>query len=199
MGLYQVQLLLIVSLIIRAAHSDGISMGSKRIKMTAANAPFPNSHQVEWQNTRSNRLLRGHDEERQIGVATAVGMFGSAVKQKGKMKLYLSLGLKPELAMKLLKVTKREDKNFIRYSKYFYRYYIKYLDAPLSHLPASTVDDIMKARLYSWLDETLTPPQVLAKLARGPNSDKYYNLYRDMYADLQVRTSQAHRWSKGMG
>ncbi|KAE9084740.1 hypothetical protein PF005_g21113 [Phytophthora fragariae] len=46
MGLYQVQLLLIVSLIIRAAHSDGISMGSKRIKMTAANAPFPNSHQV---------------------------------------------------------------------------------------------------------------------------------------------------------
>ncbi|KAJ8561740.1 hypothetical protein ON010_g7939 [Phytophthora cinnamomi] len=161
-------------------------------------APILPPHQVGIQNAGTNRVLRGVEEERQITVTSAVGTIASSIKKKVELKVYLLLGLTPEKVRGILKVTSREDKNFGRYSKYFFRYYVKYLDASISHLPTSTVEDIMKARLSSWLDGLLTPPQVFPKLgltgtwdsARGEENFKYFLQYGEMYSDLQVRESK---------
>ncbi|KAJ8503498.1 hypothetical protein ON010_g19080 [Phytophthora cinnamomi] len=167
-------------------------------RLSHPDAPILPPHQVGMQNAGINRFLSGVEEERQITVTSAVGAIASSIKKKVELKVYLSLGFTPEKVRGLLKVTGREDKNYGRYSKYFFRYYVKYFDAPISHLPASTVEDIMKARLSSWLDGLLTPPQVFPKLgltgtwdsARGQENYKYFLQYQKMYSDLQVRESK---------
>ncbi|GMF34463.1 unnamed protein product [Phytophthora fragariaefolia] len=177
MGLYKALILSIIISAIHLVHSEHTSADSKRAMI--------------------GRFLKGGTEERQFTVTKAVGTIATSIKRKGELKLYLSLGLSPEVVMKLLKVTSREDKNFRRYSKYFFRYYVKYLDAPTSHLPASTVENIMNERLYRWLADLLTPPQVFAnlrltgswELARDQKNYKYFERYLAMYSKMQVRKS----------
>ncbi|ETI44606.1 hypothetical protein L914_10316 [Phytophthora nicotianae] len=60
-------------------------------------------------------------------------------------------------------------------------------------------DELMRARLDSWLEKKLTPPQVFNKLgltgtfesAREHPDYKYFEQYSKMWSNLQVRLSQA--------
>ncbi|EGZ29278.1 hypothetical protein PHYSODRAFT_284399 [Phytophthora sojae] len=183
MGLYQVLLLFATVSVSHFAHCKGISSDSEPIHMSPPDAPFSAFRQ---QNRGTTRFLRTGEEERQISAGNVVGMVASAINNEGQLGLYLSLGLKPETVKKLLKVKKPEGKRFRSYSKYFYRFYVKYLGAPLSHLPASTVDNIMNARLHSFLAGPLTPPQVKNLIGDG----KYLQRYYEMYSDVQVRMSK---------
>ncbi|GMF35864.1 unnamed protein product [Phytophthora lilii] len=136
------------------------------------------------------------DEER-VNTMNVVGMIGNAAKEKVELKLWLSLNFTPEKVKKMLNVISKEDANYKRYSRYFFKYYVKNLDAPISHLPEKTIEDIMQARLYEWLGskEPLTPPQVFSKLgltgswdsARGQPNYKYFDQYLKMWGGAQVR------------
>lgn len=86
-------------------------------------------------------------------------MLGNAVKSKGEMSLWLSLGLTPQQVLSILQVVSRQDDNYKIYTKYFFRYYVKYLDEPLSRFSPKTIDDIWNARLHDWLSNTLSPPK----------------------------------------
>ncbi|GMF37940.1 unnamed protein product [Phytophthora lilii] len=114
-----------------------------------------------------------------------IGMIGNAAKVNLEQSVWLSLRIPPENVRIMLQVINREDENYKLYSKYFLRYYVKYLDEPISHLPAKTVGDIMQARLYDWLHNSLTPPQVFSDLgltglwdsARGQPNYKYFQQF----------------------
>ncbi|ETI44608.1 hypothetical protein F443_10704 [Phytophthora nicotianae P1569] len=50
------------------------------------------------------------------------------------------------------------------YARYFYRYYTRFDEVPLSGLPASTVEKIMEIRLFKWLDNSLTPTEIVSDI-----------------------------------
>ncbi|EGZ29280.1 hypothetical protein PHYSODRAFT_284400 [Phytophthora sojae] len=176
-------------------------------------APLRNPLQTTKQTDEAKRFLRklrggkntdtalDSEEERVPSLSTianALGMLGNAVKSKGEMSLWLSLGLTPQQVLSILQVVSRQDDNYKIYTKYFFRYYVKYLDEPLSRFSPKTIDDIWNARLHDWLSNTLSPPQVFEKLgltgpwalARDHTNYKYFDKYQKMWGDLQLRESK---------
>ncbi|KAE9059264.1 hypothetical protein PF005_g31287 [Phytophthora fragariae] len=127
-------------------------------------------------------------------------MLYNADKMKIKMKYWLMREKTPEQVLEKLKVTSKTDKNYKYYAKYYFKYYVKYPAKQPSNLPTKTADDIMQSRLRNWLDNNLSPPQVFAELgltglwasARGQPNYKYFEQYRNMYSDMQVRLSKAN-------
>ncbi|POM79940.1 Secreted RxLR effector peptide protein [Phytophthora palmivora] len=111
------------------------------------------------------------------------------------MKYWLFRGIAPEEVLKNLKITSTTDKNY----KYYSRYYVKYPGRQPPNLPTKTAEDIMMARLYDWLRNNRTPPEVFKELgftgtfasARGQPNYEYFELYSEMWSALQVRLSQA--------
>ncbi|GMF36970.1 unnamed protein product [Phytophthora lilii] len=103
---------------------------------------------VEQREDKSARPDLSNDEERVNTAANIVGMTGTAAKEKMEQKLWLSMNITPGRVKDMLKVVSKEDANYRRYSRYFFKYYVKNLDAPISHLPEKTIEDIMQARLY---------------------------------------------------
>ncbi|KUF79846.1 hypothetical protein AM587_10009666 [Phytophthora nicotianae] len=106
------------------------------------------------------------DEERAFTWAEVLNLGrDAAFKAQLKLKLQVSLavGLKPDQVLILLQPTSTKDTLYRHYTKYFYDYFVKYLDEPMSHLPQQVIKNIWEARLHAWL-QTDTPPQVFSKL-----------------------------------
>lgn len=106
-----------------------------------------------------------------IPTANVANLFGTAVlkvRANAEQKLWLFLGYTPEQVRILLNVVTTQDEGYKQYTTYFFNYYVKYLDEPLSPFSPKIIQGIWSARLYAWLD-TLTPPQVFTKLGfTGP-------------------------------
>ncbi|OWY93887.1 RxLR effector protein [Phytophthora megakarya] len=119
------------------------------------------------------------------------------------MKFWLFRGTTPEEVSKKLKVTSKTDKAdlnyryFVRYYFYF-RYYVKYPSKIPMNLPKKGVDNIMKARLYDWINKNRSPAQVFKELgftgtfesARGKPYYEYFEQYFNKWRDLQIRLSK---------
>ncbi|KAG2771060.1 hypothetical protein JG687_00017842 [Phytophthora cactorum] len=83
-----------------------------------------------------------------------------------------------------------------------YKYFVQYskMWSDLQVRLVKEADEVMKARLDTWLEKNLSPPQVFKKLgftgtfdsARGDPNYKYFEQYSKMWSDLQVRLSQAN-------
>lgn len=98
-------------------------------------APLRNPLQTTKQTDEAKRFLRklrggkntdtalDSEEERVPSLSTianALGMLGNAVKSKGEMSLWLSLGLTPQQVLSILQVVSRQDDNYKIYTKYFF-------------------------------------------------------------------------------
>ncbi|KAE9031874.1 hypothetical protein PR001_g10865 [Phytophthora rubi] len=186
--------------------SDAVSTSSRRVQVS------DNPHSLTAESTHSlrKRILQRVENnvgattstrsEERIGVKDVLGMLYNAVKMKINMKYWLMRGKTPEQVLEKLKVTSKTDKNYKYYAKYYFKYYVKYPAKQPSNLPTKTADDIMQSRLRNWLDNNLSPPQVFAELgltglwasARGQPNYKYFEQYRNMYSDMQVRLSKAN-------
>ncbi|KAL4114461.1 hypothetical protein PRIC2_014398 [Phytophthora ramorum] len=211
--------LVCVALAVTSATSSTVSVDSNQIKLSKFISHDASSTACQTVDL-SKRLLSSHesreaksgfpafsditefvsrnDEERAITPTEFISKLGDALMAKAKLKAYLFFGVKPDKVHSLMKVVNREDDNYRHYATYFFQYYVKYLDEPLSHLPPKTVEQIMKARLHTWLYDDLTPPQVFANLklkgftnpAPGQENIKYFNDFQKMWGKKQARESK---------
>ncbi|POM69355.1 Secreted RxLR effector peptide protein [Phytophthora palmivora] len=140
------------------------------------------------------------DEERVTSVSEAASLLGAlALKVHGNLqqKLWLRFGYTPDQVLVILNAGSKEDARYKQYKKYFYSYFVKYLDEPMDHFPQRIIDNIWKARLHAWL-ETDTPPEVFTKLgltgrwddATGQKNYEYFVQFKERWGAKQARDYQ---------
>ncbi|KAG1698273.1 hypothetical protein DVH05_015262 [Phytophthora capsici] len=132
-------------------------------------------------------------EERVLPVGDTINLLGQALlrlKAKGDQRWWTFRGFTPDQVLIILNVGKHDEK-YREYVKYFYSYFIRNFDEPLSHFPTQVIDNIWKARLRSWLD-TDSPPLVFDKLGlkkvglngsfESAKGQTNYDLFEKFYA-----------------
>ncbi|ETN07875.1 hypothetical protein PPTG_12414 [Phytophthora nicotianae INRA-310] len=142
-----------------SSRCEAVGASSERLKQTKQ----ATSGATQW----TPRLVLDEEPKRSLRRGAEVLNLGrdAAFKAQLKLKLQVSLavGLKPDQVLILLQPTSTKDTLYRHYTKYFYDYFVKYLDEPMSHLPQQVIKNIWEARLHAWL-QTDTPPQVFSKL-----------------------------------
>ncbi|KAK1933947.1 hypothetical protein P3T76_011707 [Phytophthora citrophthora] len=141
---------------------------------------------------------RGGDEmheERVFPVSDTISLLGQALlklKEKGDQRWWTFRGFTPDQVLIILNVGKHDEK-YREYVKYFYNYFIRNFDEPLSQFPPQVIDNIWKARLRSWLD-TDSPPLVFKKLgligsfktAEGQTNYELFKIFYKMWRQKQM-------------
>ncbi|EEY58688.1 secreted RxLR effector peptide protein, putative [Phytophthora infestans T30-4] len=127
-------------------------------------------------------------DERTISLKETFGILRDAALKaqlKTQLQLWLALGRKPDQVWEMLQRTGKLDEYYRQYTKYFYEYFIKYLDEPMSHVPPQTVKNIWEARLHAWL-QTDSPQLVFVKLGltgtpESANGQKNFDIFEEFY------------------
>ncbi|KAL3666291.1 hypothetical protein V7S43_008542 [Phytophthora oleae] len=107
-----------------------------------------------WTSTvkETQRALRIHkaagddktDEERVFPAADAINLLGKALlklKAKGDQRWWTCRGFTPDQVLVILNVGKQDEK-YREYVKFFYNYFIRNFDEPLSQFPKQVIDKI---------------------------------------------------------
>ncbi|KAF1790349.1 hypothetical protein PC129_g16139 [Phytophthora cactorum] len=190
-------LVFVVLAAVSVSRGDAVSTGPERVKQAKLAPPDT----ITWAQrfVRNKRNLRAHNTrkaedddnkggEERVAWGEAVSLLqDAALKAQLKVKLeaWLALRFKPDQVLEMLQVTSTKDENYKKYSKYFYDFFVRYLDEPMSHLHPQIIENIWQARLYYWL-QTDSPPQVFAKLGltgsfASAKGQKNYDIFEEFY------------------
>ncbi|KAF1784571.1 hypothetical protein GQ600_21069 [Phytophthora cactorum] len=158
-------LVFVVLAAVSVSRGDAVSTGPERVKQAKLAPPdtitWTQRFVLNKRNLRAHNTRKAEDDDNKGGEERVAWVKPSVYFKTPHSKH--NSRFKPDQVLEMLQVTSTKDENYKKYSKYFYDFFVRYLDEPMSHLHPQIIENIWQARLYYWL-QTDSPPQVFAKL-----------------------------------